>query len=84
MQSNFSTLFFYIGTFITSFGSLLFVMSIPAFFLSNGFSSALIGLTIGIHRFSGIISTALFGPQVDKFNSRNVIFFTELIAALTT
>ncbi len=84
MQRKFSTVFFYLGTFITSFGSLLFVMSIPAFFTANGYSSVVVGLMIGIHRFSGIIASAAFGPQIDRFNSRRVIFVTEFLAALSS
>lgn len=82
--SNFSTVFFYIGTFITSFGSLLFVMSVPAFFIAYGYSSVIIGIIIGIHRFSGIIATAVFGPKIDRFNSQRVIFITEFLAALSS
>ncbi len=81
MQANFSTRFFYLGTFVTSFGSLLFVMCIPAIFLKIGYSSEIIGIAVGIHRFSGIAASAWFGPGIDRFNSRMVVFYTEFFAA---
>lgn len=84
MEGNLSTLFFYLGTFITSFGSLLFIMAIPAFFLSSGFSSEIIGIAIGIHRFSGIAASAWFGPQIDRLNSRKVVFASEFLAAFAS
>lgn len=84
MEGNLSTLFFYLGTFTTSFGSLLFVMAIPAFFLSSGFSSEIIGIAIGIHRFSGIAASAWFGPQIDRLNSRKVVFASEFLAAFAS
>lgn len=84
MPRNLSTAFFYLGTFITSFGSLLFVMAIPAFFLKAGYTPETIGLAIGIHRFSGIAASAWFSPSIDRLNSRRVIFFTEFLAAFSS
>jgi hypothetical protein len=84
MKNAKSTTIFYLGTFITSFGSLLIVMCIPAFFIKTGYTAQIVGLAIGVHRFSGIAASALFGPRVDRYNSRNVIFTTEIFAALTS
>lgn len=84
MTRKFYTTFFYLGTFITSFGSLLFVMSIPTFFLKAGYAAEIIGVAIGVHRFAGIAASAWFGPRIDTFNSRKVIFLTEFLAAFSS
>lgn len=59
-------------------------MAIPTFFLSSGFSSEIIGVAIGVHRFSGIVATAWFGPQIDRLNSRKVVFVSEFLAAIAS
>lgn len=59
-------------------------MSVPAFFLKTGFGPEIIGITVGIHRFSGIAATAWIGPIIDRFNSRKVIIITELFAGLSS
>ncbi|NJM10011.1 MAG: MFS transporter [Bdellovibrionaceae bacterium] len=76
--------FFYLGTFLTSFGSLLFVMGIPSFFVQAGIPAAAVGITIAIHRFSGLVAGMWFGPQIDRFDSRRVILLTETLAAATS
>ena len=62
----------------------MFVMSIPAFFLKAGYAPEIIGIAIGIHRFSGIGASAWFGPSADRFNSRTVIFLTEFLAVFAS
>ncbi|MCB0350123.1 MAG: hypothetical protein KDD38_03000 [Bdellovibrionales bacterium] len=83
-MKKFATVFFYLGTFATSFGSLLFVMCVPAFFLKSGYLAETIGIAIGIHRFSGIAAIAWFSPHIDKFNSKKIIYLTEIFAAVAS
>lgn len=75
---------FYLGTFLSSVGSLLLVMTIPAFFIANAIPATSIALSIGIHRFSGIAAAIWFGPTIDHFNAKKVILVTELVAAIAT
>ena len=59
-------------------------MCIPAFFLKAGYAPEIIGVAIGIHRFSGIAAAAWFGPSIDRFNSRRVVFLTEFLAVFSS
>jgi hypothetical protein len=59
-------------------------MSIPTFFLKAGYAAEIIGVAIGVHRFAGIAASAWFGPRIDTFNSRKVIFLTEFLAAFSS
>lgn len=54
------------------------------FFLKAGYSSEIIGLAIGVHRFAGLGASVWIGPRIDQFNSKTVVILTEIVAAFSS
>lgn len=84
MNSKFAAPAFYLGTLVSSVGSLSFNVCLIAFMVKAGFGLADASLIIGLQRLIPVIVTALWGQHTDRFSPRKTVIACELVAALSS
>ena len=84
MISKFAAPAFYLGTLVSSVGSMTFNVCLIAFMIKAGFGLADASLIIGLQRLIPVIVTALWGQHTDHLSPRRTVIACELVAALSS
>ncbi len=73
--------YFYLGTLLSSVGSMTLVVSLLAFMLKNQFSLLQISVIIGLSRFLPVVVSVFLGHKTDSLSPKKIIVFAEIGAA---
>ncbi|MEK6774181.1 MAG: hypothetical protein AABY64_09585 [Bdellovibrionota bacterium] len=80
-MKNKSALLFYLGTLISSVGSLAFTICLLAFMLKDGTELFYASLIIGLSRLIPVVISTLWGQAADQLPPKLTVLVTELLAA---
>ena len=72
---------FYLGSFLSSVGSMTYLVSSMAFMAKMGVSISQIGLFVGCTRFFPLVVSVFYGDLADRVSARKLIVISELMAA---
>lgn len=75
---------FYLGTLISSVGSMALSVALVGFMLGRGFDLFQVGLVIGVSRFVPVLISIFVGHRLDAFSPRLTLLVTEIAASLAS
>ena len=75
---------FYLGTLISSVGSMALAIALVGFMLAGGFDLLKIGLVIGISRFVPVLISIFVGHRLDAYSPRWTLLVTEVAASFAS
>jgi len=81
MKQNLGAPLFYLGTFLSSVGSLAFNLCLVVFMLQAGFPLFEVSLIIGLQRFVPVFVMGVWGHLTDRLNPRLTVVTLEIAAA---
>ncbi len=84
MKSKWVAPLFYLGTLISSVGSLTFSVCLIAFMLQSGFELWQASLIVGFQRLIPVVATGIWGHLTDELKPQLTIFWCEIVAAFTS
>lgn len=84
MNKNLAAPAFYLGTLISSVGSLTFNVCLIAFMIQAGFDLGEASLIIGLQRLVPVIVIGAWGHLTDRFPAKSTVIICELIAAVAS
>jgi hypothetical protein len=84
MKKSLTAPLFYLGTFLSSAGSLTFNLCLVAFMLGAGFPLFQVSLILGLQRFVPVLVMGIWGHATDRLNPRMTVIVLEVAAALSS
>jgi MFS family permease len=83
-DQNKSAAKFYMGTLLSSVGSMTFTVSLLAFMLKENFSLFQASLILGASRLIPILISKILGGKADEYSPKTVVLVTEIGTALSS